>query len=195
MTRRVGSSFNTAIEAEGFLACCFCCSKDEGASCPQQGRTLAGVLPHQDANGCSFSQDAKWGSAPPLPQCSHPFPFACLQDLSGGPLTLSFCLKVLCSELELLGEILGNWNTETMLKAPWDPRARILALCIPQSLKIIWVLLIMYIRLTFKPFPRFPLQCDLLSSQHTGSKVCWRLNRMIRSSKKITLEWESALFG
>lgn len=53
----------------------------------------------------------------------------------------------------------------------------------------------MDIRLTFKPFPRFPLQCDLLSSQHTGSKVCWRLNRMIRSSKKITLEWESALFG
>lgn len=71
MTLRVGSSFNPAIEAEGFLACSFCCSKDEGASYPLLRLTLAGVLLHQDANGVlPLLLAAKWGSTTPVPRLS-----------------------------------------------------------------------------------------------------------------------------
>lgn len=82
MTLRVGASFNPAIEAEGFLACSFCCSRDEGVSCPLLRLTLAGCcLIRMWGGGCERFQDANWGSATPQPQ-AHFFLFACREDLS-----------------------------------------------------------------------------------------------------------------
>ena len=83
MTLRVGSSFNPAIEAEGFLACSFCCSKDEGASYPLLRLTLVAVLPHQDVDGVlPLLLGCQGRLHHPTAPCFHFFPFACLQDLS-----------------------------------------------------------------------------------------------------------------
>lgn len=112
MTLSVGSSFNPAIEAEGFLACSFCCSKDEGASYPLLRLTLAGVPLHQDANGVlPLLLAAKWGATTPVPLAFIPSHLhvsrICLRSR---PFPLSFCSETLFSEMGLWGEILDDWN-------------------------------------------------------------------------------------
>lgn len=83
MTLRVGSSFNPAIEAQGFLACSFCCSKDEGASYPLLRAHLSGGA---SSSGCRWVLPLllgyQGGLHHPTAPCFHSSPFACLQDLS-----------------------------------------------------------------------------------------------------------------
>lgn len=112
MTLRVGSSFNPAIEAEGFLACSFCCSKDEGASYPLLRLTLAGVLLHQDANGVlPLLLAAKWGAITPVPLAFIPSHLHVSRIcLWSRPFPLSFCFETLFSEIGLWGEILDDWD-------------------------------------------------------------------------------------
>ena len=117
MTLRVGSSFNPAIEAEGFLACSFCCSKDEGASYPLLRLTLAGVLLHQDANGVlPLLLAAKWGSTTPMPPAFIPSHLHVSRIcLWLRPFPLPFVLKHCFQKLDLGAKflmigILRNWN-------------------------------------------------------------------------------------
>ena len=94
MTVRVGASFNTAIEAEGFLACSFCCSKDEGASCPLLRLTLA---------GCFLIRIQMPTGAPP-PHCPMPsFLPICMSHrfVCGGAFPCSFFILKHCFQ---------NWN-------------------------------------------------------------------------------------
>lgn len=143
MTLRVGSSFNTAIEAEGFLPCSFCCSKDEGTSCPFAEAHLS--------RGAS-SLGCKWGvtalpmpSGAPPPRRPHTLPSSHLHVfkicLWWGLFPCPFDFKLLFSELELLGPKFLVIGRLSPARAPWDPGTGILALWIPlKTLKMIWVL-------------------------------------------------------
>lgn len=89
-------------------------------------------------SGGASSLGCKWGvtalrmpSGAPAPHCPDAVSSLLIRvsqrSVCGGAFPCSFCFKVLFSELELLGEILVNWNTEARLKASWDSRAGSLA--------------------------------------------------------------------
>lgn len=160
MTLRVGSSFNPAIEAEGFLACSFCCSKDEGASYPLLRHTLAGGA---SSLGCKWGVTAALrkpsGAPTPLPPALFPSHLhvtrICAWCVSFPLSLLLFCGRVFRNGmlgqnswwLESLGigmfRLLGTHGRNS---AFWTP---------PKTLKMIWVWFTC-IRLTSKPFPNTP---------------------------------------
>lgn len=122
MTLRVGASFKPAIEAEGFLACSFCCSRDEGASCPLLRLTLAGCCLIRMWGGGVIALRMPTG-APPLhsPRLTfshlHVVKICPWWGLCPAPFVLKHCLQ----SWNFWGEILSNWNPEASLRAPGDP--------------------------------------------------------------------------
>lgn len=147
MTLRVGASFNPAIEAEGFLACSFCCSRDEGASCPLLRLTLAGCClirmwgwggvnalrmptgappPHSPRLTFSYLHVAKiclWWGLPPAPfvfkHCFQNWNFWVTFSVIGTWKPASGHLGALGQEFFLLEFPQGFGNDLDLMCVPW----------------------------------------------------------------------------
>lgn len=123
MTPRVGSLSAAWLKRRGSRACSFCRPEDEGSPCLLWSSPWQACFLIRMQMGRSWTQRAKWGSAPHCPRCLLPCICIACRFVATGPFSPFPFVPNVVFRVRTLSKILSNWTEEAMLEALWDLRA------------------------------------------------------------------------